>query len=625
MNNSEFQNYVSIAKTLDDSEIMKIKTEMSYKRFLLMEKYGLSLEEFLSETYRKENKLYFRDNLVFNFKWPEAFVVDIVEAKEDVLLIEGRTTLSYYLDDYKICIEEISENKVYEAKTEENKAYNKDVEIVGKDGLRKNMKIFTSYKFKFNVPITDRAKYRIKVESLSDGKEMKCVFRYKKFGKLNEELTNSYFTNDEWILKLIKGSVHIYRKKLSTLARTEIRWTNEIKKQSKSEAKEILKLRKAYWICNALFRKKIWLISDRPHIAGDNGEAFFSYAVKMKSREIKPYFLISEQSPDYERIKALRGNVIKFGSFKHKLFFLLADKLISSSADDWLFDLMKDIEYGVKDLYKFDYVFLQHGIIQKDFSKWLNKCRKNIKVFVTSAKPEFKSIVDGDYGYSEKEVKLTRLPRYDNLKSESKKMVSVMPTWRQHIVAAHVPMSENSQIKVRGYSESFKYTEYYRFYQSILNDDRLNAALKKSDYTCHFYLHPSFSRQIIDFNSKYDTVVIHGENADYNRVFKESSLLVTDYSSVAMDFAYLKKPVIYAQFDKEDFLNNHTGKEGYFDYETYGFGDVFKSVDEVVDKIIEYIKGGCVMEDLYIDRVENFFAYNDHENCRRVYEEILNL
>ena len=53
MNNSEFQNYVSIAKTLDDSEIMKIKTEMSYKRFLLMEKYGLSLEEFLSETYRK--------------------------------------------------------------------------------------------------------------------------------------------------------------------------------------------------------------------------------------------------------------------------------------------------------------------------------------------------------------------------------------------------------------------------------------------------------------------------------------------------------------------------------------------------------------------------------------------
>ena len=200
-----------------------------------------------------------------------------------------------------------------------------------------------------------------------------------------------------------------------------------------------------------------------------------------------------------------------------------------------------------------------------------------------------------------------------------------MPTWRQHIVAAHVPMSENSQIKVRGYSESFKYTEYYRFYQSILNDDRLNAALKKSDYSCHSYLHPSFSRQIIDFNSKYDTVVIHGENADYNRVFKESSLLVTDYSGVAMDFAYLKKPVIYAQFDKEDFLNNHTGKEGYFDYETYGFGDVFKSVDEVVDKIIEYIKGGCVMEDLYIDRVENFFAYNDHENCRRVYEEILNL
>ena len=37
MNNSEFQNNVSIDKTLDDCEKMIIKTEMSYKRYLLME------------------------------------------------------------------------------------------------------------------------------------------------------------------------------------------------------------------------------------------------------------------------------------------------------------------------------------------------------------------------------------------------------------------------------------------------------------------------------------------------------------------------------------------------------------------------------------------------------------
>ena len=96
--------------------------------------------------------------------------------------------------------------------------------------------------------------------------------------------------------------------------------------------------------------------------------------------------------------------------------------------------------------------------------------------------------------------------------------------------------------------------------------------------------------------------------------------MVTDYSSVGFDFAYLKKPLIY--YHRESFDEFHYNK-GYFNYQTMGFGDVVKTEDELVNKIIEYIDNDCVMEDEYKLRVERFFKYNDKNNCKRIYDWLI--
>ena len=92
-----------------------------------------------------------------------------------------------------------------------------------------------------------------------------------------------------------------------------------------------------------------------------------------------------------------------------------------------------------------------------------------------------------------------------------------------------------------------------RFYNNIINDKRLLDVLKKKGYKAKFCIHPSFEKQVIDFKpNKYITV---SKNLpDYQKEFKQNALLITDYSSVAFDFAYLKKPVIYTQFDRSTFL-----------------------------------------------------------------------
>ena len=89
------------------------------------------------------------------------------------------------------------------------------------------------------------------------------------------------------------------------------------------------------------------------------------------------------------------------------------------------------------------------------------------------------------------------------------------------------------------------------------------------------------------------------------------------------DFAYLKKPVIYAQFDRESvFSGVHTFQKGYFDYEKDSFGPVTTEIDETVDRIIDYMENSCRPEDVYTRRAEGFFAFHDKENCRRIYEKI---
>ena len=128
----------------------------------------------------------------------------------------------------------------------------------------------------------------------------------------------------------------------------------------------------------------------------------------------------------------------------------------------------------------------------------------------------------------------------------------------------------------------------------------------------------------IDFNGNNIFKIVKGY-ADYNKIFKEASLLVTDYSSVAFDFAYLNKPILYTQFDKDTFYKNHLYTKGYFKFEKDGLGPVIYDYEKAVEEIIKYIENDCKIEKKYQERINKFYKYHDQNNCKRVYEEILKL
>ena len=300
---------------------------------------------------------------------------------------------------------------------------------------------------------------------------------------------------------------------------------------------------------------------------------------------------------------------------------LACDLIISAQADINVYDPFPHYSQPYKDIItRKKFIFLQHGIIKDDLSDWLNKYNKNITGFICSAKKEYDSIVKGNYHYDEKNVWLTGLPRFDRLYKDEKKYITIMPTWRKYLMS-HIDNQTGIWQEKAGFTES----NYFTFYNNLINDKRVLDVAKKHGYTICFMPHPNTITKI-DLFTKNENVKFYTVNDEYREVYAQSDLILTDYSSSIFDFVYLRKPIFYTQFDKEEFIKgDHAYIPGYFDYARDGFGEVVYDYESTVNTLIEYMENGCVLKDRYKERIDNFFAFNDKNNCQRILDKILEL
>lgn len=377
-------------------------------------------------------------------------------------------------------------------------------------------------------------------------------------------------------------------------------------------------IRKKYWR-HKLFnpdKRKIWYISDRIDNAGDNGDVFFRYLAKKKPKGIKPVFVIGKDYREIDRLKTL-GKVVYANTDEALVYFLLADKVISSGASEFTINPFDFCKPFVIDLYKFKFYYLQHGIACADLSSWLSRYSKNIHRFFTSSTRERNSIIEGRYSYSPEQVPLTGMSRFDVLRNNPQKYILILPTWRRAITESYDDKTQSV------YFDGFVETEFFKFYNSLINDERLLKVMREKGYQGKFCLHPIHKKQYVDFEGN-DVFEINEGFVNYNDEFEKASVMVTDYSSVLFDFTYLRKAVVYSQFDKEKFFKSQIYDQGYFDYEKDGFGPVCYDLDSTVNELISLIENDCKVEKKYLDRMNGFYAFDDQNNCERIFNAIIN-
>ncbi|MBQ9773376.1 MAG: CDP-glycerol glycerophosphotransferase family protein [Clostridia bacterium] len=399
--------------------------------------------------------------------------------------------------------------------------------------------------------------------------------------------------------------------------RQEIRFLWELFRSGDFGTKKAVVARMLHWMRLPFCRRRVWILSDRLTKGGDNGEALFRYLHATKYKGAKCFFAIN-RGASFDKLAPL-GNVIEAGSWRYKLLYLRADKIISSHADesgtnpfDYYAAPYKDLLCGKQ------FVFLQHGVTQQNISTWLNKYNKNIKGFTCAAHPEYASVLNTpSYFYGEREVWLTGFARFDRLYRDEKRLITIMPTWRKYLM-----VDIDRQTGVWSVGSQFASSAYFRFYNALINDERLLSAAREYGYTVCYLPHPNTITQI-DLFGRDERVRFFNADTEYRDVYAQSDLILTDYSSAAFDFAYMRKPIVYAQFDHETFFGGaHIGEKSYFDYERDGFGEVTYDLESTVALLIDYMKNGCALKDCYRERIDRFFAFNDQNNCKRILDAI---
>ncbi len=362
-------------------------------------------------------------------------------------------------------------------------------------------------------------------------------------------------------------------------------------------------------IAKIKFRKKnLWLVCERGTDARDNGYHMFRY-LRKEHPEISAWYVITKDSPDLDKISDL-GNIVYRGSLNHWLVFIFATKVLTSIG------VMNYVPSGNHEFGRYvikknrqKIIFLQHGVIANDIPLYHQEQAK-FDLFICGAKPEY-NFVSECFNYTRNEVRYTGLARFDALHNvSSKRQILIMSTWRKWL------FEEEEQVVAE--------SEYVERWNRLLQHPRLEELTKRYNIDIIFYPHQLMQKFLRAFSSSNKHVIIGDyHNYDVQKLLQESSLLITDISSVHFDFAYMHKPVLYYQFDEEEFFKNHNFERGYFDYEKMGFGEKVKNENELIDLMEEYISNDFQLKPEFKMRIAGFFPLHDNNNCKRIFHEIV--
>lgn len=350
----------------------------------------------------------------------------------------------------------------------------------------------------------------------------------------------------------------------------------------------------------------------------DNSAAFFEYMVE-NHPEIDSYWVIRKDCargsipgrplPEGARIAfkdTFRGNVLA----------LVADVFVYSHG-----------RYDITDYPKSDTpcafnVMLDHGftalkktsMVPLPTGRTVAAAALDLDLIAAGSVGEAK-IHEREWGIPPEKIAVTGLARYDRLYSLAQartappRNILYMPTWRQW---------NSRKVSLSG-------TEFFRQARAFLADEALNECLARNGRTLQLYVHMWMREFFEDFKKglSLENIEILDQGVDLQEVLVGSSLLVTDYSSVCWDFLFLDRPVLFYQFDREEFLE-HTGS--YIDLRKDLFGPVAGTAEEASAWVRKFVEE-CFSALPFRPRMEEMkkfaFAHRDGKNCERLAREIL--
>ncbi len=361
----------------------------------------------------------------------------------------------------------------------------------------------------------------------------------------------------------------------------------------------------------------IWMFGAwRGELYSGNSKYFFEFVTNNYST-IKAIW-ITNSKKDYEELKKSNKNVVLKNSIKAIFYSLRAKVFVVNISSDDIFNFVK---HGVL------FINLWHGVPIKsllgdkrddiNFSKW-RKIERRLVSFLTKDKikgdenslivaTSESAKINLEKSFNSKNVVVTGQPRDDifysdfskeqilsKLKLEiepQKKIVSYFPTFRDEISEYKSPFLEN-KIEMENFMKNNPDIIF-------LEKSHLNESISAGKIKNRINGYKNIS------NLKIDT----------QELLLITDILVTDYSSVYIDFLHLDRPTIFYAYDYESYYNTR----GFlYDYEEIVSSKIVSAFDELLEAVQIYL-GDSQKDKEKRERVHSLFhKYKDGNNSKRV-------
>ena len=227
------------------------------------------------------------------------------------------------------------------------------------------------------------------------------------------------------------------------------------------------------------------------------------------------------------------------------------------------------------------------------------KCADKYTYVVVSSK-SVSPICAGAFGVNEEKCLPFGQPASDTLfKTDKTKFYDIYPELKDKKTILYAPTFRDNEEADKKILENF-------------DAEKIKKELG-DEYALLIRLHPQVHTSVKETDGVYNAT----DYDDVNDLIRECDILITDYSSICMDFSMLSKPMLFFAYDLEKYKND---RDLYFDYEEYVPGKIVKTADEIISAIKN--------KDFETEKNEKFRNFNfdffDGKSTKRLADFLLN-
>ena len=206
--------------------------------------------------------------------------------------------------------------------------------------------------------------------------------------------------------------------------------------------------------------------------------------------------------------------------------------------------------------------------------------------------------------------KYSKRLKKSGLQSESKlnKRILYAPTFRSISQDKNNKADIKADIKASGYLPSIQVLE------------KIDILMQKLNANFVIRLHPRDKDKLSLFDlTKFSKIQIDNIQ-DMQLSLLETDILITDYSSSYFDYLLLNRPIIFAPFDLDSYLNQERGF--YFDYDSHTPGEKALNWDELLSCIENSVNNPDNYKKQRQKLCKEFFEYMDGKDLGRIFSEL---